>query len=62
MNNVEDVINLLLDAARPGNEHSPGEQDRRRAQQIAGWERLNAAGMLEETERCHPGHHCCVIR
>lgn len=50
MNNVEKMIDLLLDAARPRNEHPRGELDRRRAEQVATWERLSAAGMLEEAE------------
>lgn len=50
MNDVEIVIDLLLDAAQPRSERRPGELDRRRAQQIASWRRLNAAGMLEEAD------------
>ncbi|MGK7909030.1 MAG: hypothetical protein AB4040_17630 [Synechococcus sp.] len=50
MNNVEKAIELLLDAARPRDEHPPGELDRIRAQQVASWERLFAAGMPEEAK------------
>ena len=50
MNDVEKVIDLLVDAARPRGKRHPGELDRRRAQQIAGWERLNVAGVLEDAD------------
>lgn len=50
MNDVEKIIDLLLDATHPRNEHPRGELDRRRAQQVAIWERFSAAGILEEVE------------
>lgn len=50
MDVVEKVIDSLLDAARPRKEHPPGELDRKRAQFVDSWQRLNTAGMLKETE------------
>lgn len=50
MGEIEKVIELLLAAASPRNEHPLGELDRMRGQQISSWKRLHAAGMLDAAE------------
>ncbi len=50
MNDIDKVIDLLLDASRPRTDYPSGELDRMRENQIASWNRLNAAGILGETE------------
>jgi hypothetical protein len=50
MDNIEHLIDLLVLAAQPGNRSISGELDRRRSQQMASWQRLKVAGILNETD------------
>ena len=48
MSELEEIIELLLNAAQPRNKVLPGELDRKRAQQIKNWEWLHRSGMLND--------------
>lgn len=48
MDTLEQIFDLLLEAVRTRDNYPPGERDRSRAGELQKWERLRAAGILND--------------